>query len=57
MPGYTIRKRQLRNASPKRGMKSAWEEWQVLDGRRIVSRHDTEKQANEWVEKTLIAKR
>lgn len=32
----------------KHGMKSACDEWQVVDGRRIVSRHDTEKQAEEW---------
>jgi len=48
MSDYVIRFRRLRNASPKRGMKSAWDEWQVVDGRRVVSRHDTEKQAEEW---------
>lgn len=49
--GYTIRMRTRRQASPPRGMKSAWEEWQVVDGKRVVSRHDTERQAREWADK------
>ncbi|MDU4254529.1 hypothetical protein [Pseudomonas sp.] len=43
--------RTRRQASPPRGMKSAWEEWQVVDGKRVVSRHDTERQAREWADK------
>ena len=48
MSDYVIRKRRRRLASPKVGMKSAWDEWQVVDGRRVVSRHDSEQQARDW---------
>lgn len=51
MSEYVIRKRRRSLASPKRGMKNGWDEWQVVDGRRIVSRHDSELQAQDWAEK------
>lgn len=46
-----IRRRERINASPKEGLRQAWTEYQVLDGRRIVSRHDTEEQARAWAAK------
>jgi hypothetical protein len=46
---YTIRLRRRVQASPPPGLRSAWDEWQVLDGRRIVSRHDMEHQAQAWI--------
>lgn len=51
MSDYVIRMRRRQLASPKRGMKSAWDEWQVVDGRRVVSRHDSEQQAQDWAMK------
>lgn len=49
MSKYIIRLRRRSLASPKRGMKSAWDEWQVVEGRRVVSRHDSERQAQDWI--------
>lgn len=46
---YVIRSRKRVEASPKRGMKACWVEWQVWQGRRIVARYDTEGQAQQWV--------
>jgi hypothetical protein len=33
------------NASPREGERQNWSEYQVVHGRRVVSRHDTRKQA------------
>ena len=44
----TIRDRERRLASPPAGTRQAWVEWQVLDGRRVVSRHDVRSQAEAW---------
>jgi hypothetical protein len=46
---FRIRRREMRKASPKEGMRNKWTEYQVLDGRRVVSRHDTEEQARKWL--------
>ncbi len=40
-----IRYRERHNASPKEGHRQAWDEYQVLDGRKIIGRYDTEAQA------------
>lgn len=46
---YTIRPRKRTESSPQRGLKSSWVEWQVVQGRRVVYRADTEAQAKEWI--------
>jgi hypothetical protein len=45
MMAYKIRERRRVCASPKDGMSSEWTEYQVVDGHRIVSRHDIKEQA------------
>ena len=40
-----IRRRERHDASPRAGLDAAWTEWQVVVGRCVVSRHDTETQA------------
>jgi hypothetical protein len=50
MATLKIRLRERRNASPKDGCRQAWDEWQVVDGRKILSRHDLESQAKAWLE-------
>lgn len=47
----TIRSRERRQASLREGLRQAWTEWQVVDGRRVVSRHDFEHQAIAWRER------
>lgn len=37
--------KQRRLASPRDGERQSWTEWQVLDGRKVLSRHDTQRQA------------
>ena len=37
--------KERRCASPREGLRQSWTEWQVVEGRRVVSRHDTERQA------------
>lgn len=49
--GRRIIEKQRRCASPREGMRQSWTEWQVVDGRRVLSRHDTEKQAREALHK------
>ena len=44
-----IRLRERRLASPPEGMRQSWAEWQVCQGRRVLSRHDTEQCARKWV--------
>ncbi len=46
----TVRLRVRRNASPKDGLRQIWDEWQVCDGRKVISRHDTEAQAQRALE-------
>lgn len=43
--GLRVVEKQRRYASPREGERQAWTEWQVLDGRKVLSRHDTERQA------------
>jgi len=43
-----IRRRLMYRASPKAGLKSSWIEYQVVEGRRVVSRHDLASQAQRW---------
>lgn len=43
--GILIRERTRTTASPKPGMRSQWTEYQVVNGRKIVSRHDMFKHA------------
>lgn len=42
-----IRERDRYVASPKEGEKGAWTEYQLVAGRKVLSRHDTLKQAQE----------
>jgi hypothetical protein len=48
-----IRPRERRKASPREGERQAWIEWQVIQQRRVVSRHDTKEQAVAWTKKRL----
>ncbi len=41
----TLRFRRRTNASPKEGRRQAWEEWQVVDGRKVIGRYDLRSQA------------
>jgi hypothetical protein len=43
-----IRRRLMYRASPRQGLKSSWIEYQVLDGLRVISRHDLLSQARRW---------
>lgn len=40
-----IRFRTRRCASPKAGLRQKWDEWQVVDCRRVIARFDTLEQA------------
>jgi len=42
---FVIRERHRIKSSPKPGMRQAWTEYQVVQGRTIVSRHDLRKHA------------
>jgi len=44
-----IRERHRINASPKEGLRQAWTEYQVVQGRRVLSRHDLREQAEAWI--------
>lgn len=44
-----LRKRERRVASPGDGLRQRWTEWQVVSGRRVLSRYDTEEQARKWI--------
>jgi hypothetical protein len=52
-PGTRLktRKRDRFQASPPRGLKQEWTEWQVIDGRRVVARFDTDSEADAWIER------
>jgi hypothetical protein len=41
----TVRERHRRGGRPREGLDYTWTEWQVVSGRRVVSRHDFEHQA------------
>lgn len=50
--GYTLRERERCQASPPAGAdmhRQRWTEWQVVHGRKIVSRHDLRDQALRWI--------
>jgi len=42
---FVIRERERIRASPKAGLRQQWTEFQVVQGRTVVSRHDTYRQA------------
>ena len=44
-----IRHRDRRGYAKEAQGYTAWSEWQVTQGRRVLSRHDTEQQARKWV--------
>jgi hypothetical protein len=46
---YKIRERSRRCASPKEGLKQAWDEVQVVEGRKVVARFDLRSQAERWI--------
>jgi hypothetical protein len=46
---YKIRKRERREASPKSGLDGGWTEYQVVLGRRVMSRWDTREQAQKAI--------
>lgn len=46
-----IRIQNRRQASPPAGMRAEWTEYQVMEGRKILSRHDFQEQAVKWIEK------
>lgn len=51
-----IRERYRINASPKGGAdvhRQAWTEYQVVEGRRVLSRHDLPEQASRWIAKEI----
>lgn len=50
MAALTIRYRERVQASPKEGLRQSWTEYQVVEGRRVLSRHDSEEQAKAWIE-------
>lgn len=52
-----IRRRERVEASPKRGLRARWVEWQVVDGRKVVYRADFESQAQEWIAKQQPSER
>lgn len=47
---YKIKEKERFLSSPKEGMSQSWIEYQVWEGRRIVSRQDTYEQAEKWIE-------
>ena len=49
MSNFIIRRRERRCASPKEGLRQVWEEVQIVDGRKILFRCDTEEQAARWI--------
>lgn len=49
-----IREKIRRCASPKDGLRQKWTEWQVVEGRKVLSRHDTEAQAQTALDKLQI---
>lgn len=46
---YAIRERDRRCASPKDGLRQAWSEVQVVEGRKVVARFDLRYQAEKWI--------
>lgn len=53
---FTIRERRRVQASPPPNHRQEWYEWQVVWGRRVVSRHDIRKQADDWVTNRIAQK-
>ena len=50
MADYKIRERTRRQASPRPGHRQEWDEVQVTQGRKIVSRHGTRSEAERKIE-------
>jgi hypothetical protein len=46
---YTIRERKRISASPPRGMSNEWTEHQICDGRKIVERFYTRREAERFL--------
>ena len=40
-----LRFRERHNGSPKEGMRQEWDEWQVVEGRKVIGRYDLRSQA------------
>ena len=51
-----IRYRQRRLSSPPEGMKQYWDEWQVVQRQRVLSRHDTLEDAKAWLRSRIPRK-
>ena len=49
-----IRLRDRVQSSPREGLSQAWSEWQVVDGNKVISRHDFEHQAIAWRDKHAL---
>ena len=50
----TVRHRHRRGGRVQEGLDYTWEEWQVVSGRRVISRHDTEELALKAAHSLLI---
>ena len=50
----TVRFRHRRGGNTAAGLDYTWSEWQVVSGRRVISRHDFEHQAIEAAEKRRL---
>jgi hypothetical protein len=53
MPEVNIKQVERIQSSPKQGLRQGWTEYQVKIGRRVLSRHDTQRQADKAVEELL----
>ena len=49
MKALKIRERERVQASPPPGHRQSWTEWQVVQGRKVISRHDFKEQAERFV--------
>jgi hypothetical protein len=50
MAVFKIRHRERICSSPKAGLRQSWDEWQVVEGRKVVGRFDLREQAERWIE-------
>jgi hypothetical protein len=49
MSNYKIRVKERINSSPREGERQSWTEYQVMEGRTIVYRGDTQEQAERFI--------
>lgn len=47
-PAMYVRRVSRLQSSPPRGMRQTWDEWQVVQGRRVLFRHDLRHRAEGW---------